>query len=268
MSATQTPPHPPEIDNSVDAGVIEDARARQGRNRRAGAVVALLAAITAGLLLAFGGGGGRSGGGHVNNDNGGGPGGFASHVVIAAPGAATAAQIVAATSGCENEGGYPTYTPGRVVLAQASARYTALISLAGGHAYECLYGHIGRLHAIDWQDLDLTGAAPRADKLNAQINFRAGGGSFPGWPFQHGKPRRLHHAALGQRPHITRAEQALQSGSSRGLASATTRSDKRAKLSRLSRSGSRTEPRLTRPFSTGGTSSGGPGSPTPDPSRS
>ncbi len=180
-------------------------------------MVALLAAVSAGLLLAFGGGGGRSGGGHVSKGNGGEPGGFASHVVIAAPAAATAAQIAAATSGCENEGGYPTYTPGRVVLAQASARYTALISLADGHAFECLYGHIGKLHAIVWRDLDLTGAAPAPDKLNAQINFLAGAGSFPGGPFLHGKPRQPYHSALGQRPHITRAEQAFASRQSQGL---------------------------------------------------
>jgi hypothetical protein len=217
MSAIQSPPHPPEIDNNVDAGVIEEARARQRRHRRAAAVVALATVIAAGLLLAFGGGGGRSGGGHVSKANGGAPGGFASHVVIAAPGAATGAQIAAATSGCKNEGGYPTYTPGRVILAQASARYTALISVAGGHAYTCLYGHIGKLRAVDWNDLDLVGAAPAADKLNAQINFQGGGGSFPGWPFQLGKPRRLHKSALGHRPHITRAERAFAIRRSEGL---------------------------------------------------
>jgi hypothetical protein len=216
MTAIQTPPHPPEVDNNVDAGVIEDARARQRKQRRAAAVVALATVIAVGLLLGSGGGGGRSGGGHVSKGNGGGAGGFASHVVLAAPGAATGGQIAAATSGCENEGGYPTYTPGRVILAQASARYTALISLAGGHAYECLYGHIGKLRAVDWNDLDLVAAAPVADKLNAQINFQGGGGSFP-LPFQHGKPQRLHHAALGHRPHITRSERAFAIRRSEGL---------------------------------------------------
>ena len=177
--AIQTPPRPPDVDNDIDAGVIEDARARQRRQRRAGAVVALAAVIAAGLLLAFGGGGGNSGGGHVSKGNGGGPGGFASHIVIGAPGAATGAQIAAATSGCESATTYPTYPSGRVVLAQASARYTALISLAGGHAYECLYGHIGRLHAGVWHDLGLRPAAPAADKLKAQDGDREGGGGVP-----------------------------------------------------------------------------------------
>jgi hypothetical protein len=217
MSTVQTPPRPPEVENDIDAGVIEEARARQRKQRRAGALVALAAVIAGGLLVAFGGGGGHAGGGHVSNGNGGEPGGFASHIVIGAPGAATGAQIAAATSGCENEGGYPTYTPGRVVLAQASARYTALISLAGGYAFECLYGHIGKLRAVAWHDLDLTGTAPAADKLNAQINFLAGGGSFPGAPFQHGKPRRRHNGALGHRPHITRAERAFAIRRSEGL---------------------------------------------------
>ena len=107
MSTVQTPPRPPEVENDIDAGVIEEARGRQRKQRRAGALVALAAVIAAGLLVAFGGGGGHSGGGHVSKGNGGEPGGFASHIVIGAPGAATGAQIAAATSGCETKAGTP-----------------------------------------------------------------------------------------------------------------------------------------------------------------
>jgi hypothetical protein len=52
---------PPTIDD-LDAGVIEEARARQRRHRRTGAAVTTLAAGTAAIVLAFAGGGG--GGSH------------------------------------------------------------------------------------------------------------------------------------------------------------------------------------------------------------
>lgn len=217
MSAIQTPPRPPEVDNDTDAGVIDDARARQSKQRRAGAAAVLVAAaIAAPLLLAFGGGGGRSGGGQASNGSGGEPGRFASHIVIGAPGAATAAEIAAAMSGCENSSIAPAYvSPGqRVVLAQASARYTALISIAYGHAFECLYGHPGRLygprvfgklHAFVWNDLGSTGTAPAADKLIARVSFQGGGGSVVP-QFRHVNMRLLRKHAHKRHPRITRAE--------------------------------------------------------------
>jgi hypothetical protein len=179
MTTTQLPPRPPEVQDDVDAGVIEDARARERKHRRVGAVAVLAAAIAAGLLLTFGGGSGSSGGGSAGKGNGGQLGGFASHVVIPAPSVATSAQIAAANSACEYEGGYPTFVPGRVVLAQATTRYTAFISLAGGHAYDCLYGHIGKVHAVVWNDLGSIGVAPAVGKL-VWFGVNGGVGSVPG----------------------------------------------------------------------------------------
>lgn len=51
----------PLLDDSREAGVIEDARARQQRHRRAGAVLFLAIALTALIYLNAGGGGGSGG---------------------------------------------------------------------------------------------------------------------------------------------------------------------------------------------------------------
>ena len=81
--AVQTPPTPstvadqPGFAPGVDAGVIEDARARQRRQRRVGLVLlaAAVAALSAGIWTGGGGGGGNDGGhpGGRPSGSGGGP---------------------------------------------------------------------------------------------------------------------------------------------------------------------------------------------------
>jgi len=69
-------PSPPSVrdNNEVRAGVIEDARRRQRRHRRAGAVLVGSAALVAALLVGFGGGlGGGPGPGRVAADGPNGP---------------------------------------------------------------------------------------------------------------------------------------------------------------------------------------------------
>jgi hypothetical protein len=69
----------------IDAGVIEDARARQRRHRRIAVVVLLAAAIVGGALLGFGGGGNGSGGGSGGTGHSAGGGGPGSHAGAANP---------------------------------------------------------------------------------------------------------------------------------------------------------------------------------------
>ena len=73
----QTPSgSPPGVDPWIEAGAIEEARARQRRHRRIGGLL-LAAALAAGALIAGtgGGGGGSGGGGQVNGQpSGAGPG--------------------------------------------------------------------------------------------------------------------------------------------------------------------------------------------------
>lgn len=64
----QTPTPRRTSDDEIDAGVIEDARARQRRHRRIG--VALLAAAAAVGILILGIGGGGSGAGASRDPNG------------------------------------------------------------------------------------------------------------------------------------------------------------------------------------------------------
>jgi hypothetical protein len=66
----QTPQQPPSPDQDVDAGVIDDARARQHRQRWIGTAV-IAALVVAGVIIGFSGGGGGSGG---NGASPGGPG--------------------------------------------------------------------------------------------------------------------------------------------------------------------------------------------------
>ena len=55
--AVQSPPMPPSLEQGIEAGVIEDARARQRRHRMIGAAILALAALAAaGLILGFAGG--------------------------------------------------------------------------------------------------------------------------------------------------------------------------------------------------------------------
>jgi hypothetical protein len=70
----QAPPVPSAGGHDIDAGVIEDARARQHRHRRVGATVAIAAAIATGLILGFAGGGNGSQGDGSHARNGGAPG--------------------------------------------------------------------------------------------------------------------------------------------------------------------------------------------------
>lgn len=58
MAAVESPPAPSV---QTEAGIIDDARARQHRHRRIGAAAILAAALAAGLIVGFTGGGGSSG---------------------------------------------------------------------------------------------------------------------------------------------------------------------------------------------------------------
>ncbi|MGH2884691.1 MAG: hypothetical protein ACRDPA_18650 [Solirubrobacteraceae bacterium] len=61
----ETPLLPRSADQEIDAGVIEDARARQRRHRGIAAAVIVAAALAAGLILGFAGGGGSRTGHHT-----------------------------------------------------------------------------------------------------------------------------------------------------------------------------------------------------------
>lgn len=64
--AVQTPPAiPPAPVPEIDAGLIEDARARQRRHRRAGAALLLAVLIAGALIAGMSGGGGGNGGRHA-----------------------------------------------------------------------------------------------------------------------------------------------------------------------------------------------------------
>src|ERR1019366_2026908 len=85
----QTPPAWPSTPDSVpEAGVIEDARARQRSHRRIGGIL-VAAAVAAGLLLAgvAGGGGGAGTGRHADGQSAPGPGSGHASVSSAFPGA-------------------------------------------------------------------------------------------------------------------------------------------------------------------------------------
>jgi hypothetical protein len=87
--AVQTPPSlPPASDQDgerIEAGVIEDARLRQRRQRRVGAALAGAGVIIAGLIIGFSGGGGGSGGGRHSGGNHGGGAGAGGHAAYQAP---------------------------------------------------------------------------------------------------------------------------------------------------------------------------------------
>lgn len=89
MAVLQIPPGLPSIpDPETEAGVIEDARARQRSHRRIG-VVLVAAAVAAGLLLAgvVGGGGGAGTGRHAGGQSAPGPGSGHASTSSAFPGA-------------------------------------------------------------------------------------------------------------------------------------------------------------------------------------
>ena len=66
------PRQPPSPDRDVDAGVIDDARARQRKQRWIGAAV-IAALVVAGLIIGFSGGGGGPGGNGAGPGEGGAP---------------------------------------------------------------------------------------------------------------------------------------------------------------------------------------------------
>jgi photosystem II stability/assembly factor-like uncharacterized protein len=63
--AVQTPERPAPDAQQTEAGVIEDARARQRRHRAGAAALVIALAAAAALILGFAGGGGSDGGGHA-----------------------------------------------------------------------------------------------------------------------------------------------------------------------------------------------------------
>jgi len=63
------PPAPDHDGERIEAGVIDDARARQRRQRWFGAALVGAAVIAAGLIIGFSGGGGGSGGGRNSGGN-------------------------------------------------------------------------------------------------------------------------------------------------------------------------------------------------------
>jgi photosystem II stability/assembly factor-like uncharacterized protein len=71
--AVQTPPIPPRTEPDIDAGVIDDARARQRRHQSAFATLLAVAAVVGLLVLGGSGGGGGSGGTRDARGNGSAP---------------------------------------------------------------------------------------------------------------------------------------------------------------------------------------------------
>jgi photosystem II stability/assembly factor-like uncharacterized protein len=83
--AVETPLPPLAPDREIEAGVIEDARARQRRHRGIAAALIVAAALAAGVILGFtGGGGGSRAGRHSGDGSGAGAAGQASDHVPAA----------------------------------------------------------------------------------------------------------------------------------------------------------------------------------------
>jgi photosystem II stability/assembly factor-like uncharacterized protein len=68
--AVQTPERPAPDAAETEAGVIEDARARQRRHRAAAVALVFAIAATALLIIGFAGGGGSNGGTHANGNPG------------------------------------------------------------------------------------------------------------------------------------------------------------------------------------------------------
>jgi hypothetical protein len=128
LASISTLPRAPAGD--VDAGVIEDARARQ-RRHRAAAVFVLAVIAVAGLLI------GASGGAH-----GGGSGGYASGRPSGSSSSANighASNAPAAVAACNwliRPNGPPTLT-GKPVLEDGLGRYTATIYVDGRVARTC-----------------------------------------------------------------------------------------------------------------------------------
>ncbi|HWG25536.1 hypothetical protein [Actinospica sp.] len=86
--AVETPLMPLAPDQEIEAGVIEDARARQRRHRGIAAALIVAAALAAGLILGFTGGGGGSRAGRHSGGRGSGA-GAAGHASDQVPAAAS-----------------------------------------------------------------------------------------------------------------------------------------------------------------------------------
>lgn len=85
--SVETPLLPHSADQEIDAGVIEDARARQRRHRGIAAAVIVATALAAGLILGFAGGGGSRTGHHTGGHGSGA--GAAGHASDQTPAAAS-----------------------------------------------------------------------------------------------------------------------------------------------------------------------------------
>ena len=138
----QAPQQPPPSDRDVDAGVIEDARGRQRRQRWIGvAVVAAL--IAAGLIIGFAGGGGNPGGRSSGPGSVGAP--LPSETVsLRAPKPSVLAHAIRR---CDNRRDYPSilrsvgtkdpYAKG-LVLSGVTGSSVGLIAVVDGREMSCV----------------------------------------------------------------------------------------------------------------------------------
>ena len=170
LAPTPTLPRPPAGD--VDAGVIEDARARQ-RRHRAAAVLVLAALGVVGLLL------GASGGGHGGGSSGhasGGPSGASSSANIGHVSNAPAATAVAACNWLISRNGPPAFA-GKPVLVDGLGSYTAAIYVNGREARTCISTGQHTATSVATSPLSLD-PAPGPDQLGSPSG---GGGRAPGF---------------------------------------------------------------------------------------
>jgi hypothetical protein len=171
---TPTLPCPPAGD--VDAGVIEDARARQRRHRVA-AVLALAVLAVLGLLL------GASGGGHGGGSGGqatGGPSGSSSFANIGHATNAPAAAAVAACNWLVSRNGPPAFA-GKPVLVDGLGRYTAAIYVSGREERTCISNgqHMATSVATNNRTLSFE-PAPGPDQLGSPSGAGGRASGFAG----------------------------------------------------------------------------------------
>jgi hypothetical protein len=171
-AATPTLPRPPAGD--VDAGVIEDARARQRRHRAAAVLVLAVIAVVGLFLGASGGGHGGGSGGHAS----GGPSGSSSSANIGYVSNAPPAAAVAACNWLINRNGPPTLA-GKPVLEDGLGTYTAAIYVDGRVARTCISNGQHTATSVATNNMPLGfEPAPGPNQLGSPSG---GGGPAPGF---------------------------------------------------------------------------------------
>ena len=130
------PTLPRPVVGDVDAGVIEDARARQRRHRAAAALVLAAIGVTALLPGVAGGGhGGGSGGRASHHSSGPAPANFGH--LSNGPSAAAVASATASCNWLIRRGGPPTLT-GKPLLIDSDGRFIAEIYVDGRVEHTCV----------------------------------------------------------------------------------------------------------------------------------